>query len=195
MEMSRAIIIKNEYPQKGVLTLLDQSMGVIACRSDRYNIARGTLIEYKHSCHGIWNKAREIEMIALPCCKTVSDLLFVHRALEICAQFILEGSVSDEVFDLMCYLYNLNSFSSLQTSLLKKIFLCKMFIVIGVWPVGERFQKPLFYRLATESIDNLLAQPIQLRCELDLDGWLRACVASHPHANDFKTWHFLQEKR
>lgn len=195
MKTSRAIILKNEYPRKTRLMLLDQSDGVICVSTNRFDLAIGTLIEYKQTCSDIWYKATEIEMVALPACKTFVDLLFVHRALEICLQCMPSGSASDDLFFVMCYLYNKNVFSLVQSSLLKKLFLCKIFIVLGIWPAGEQFQKPLFYRLAMESIDKLLEQPIQLKSELDLDRWLRACVASHPRAGDFKTWHFGQEKR
>lgn len=188
MERDIAIVLKNYYPARTRITLLDQSVGHIDCWSDRYDLPVGTLIAYHQRVHIDRYSAQSIELMALPPCTCLPDLVFVHQVLEICYRFSPPHCAAPDLFALISILYQEDTFSRLHNSLLKKIFLCKIFVMLGVWPLGEKFQSPFFYRLATESIDNLLEQPIQLKYEHDLEGWVHGCIAMHPRASDFKAW-------
>lgn len=159
------------------------------------HLAVGSLIEYCCVERGVGYNAQSINVHALPCCKLLPDLLFFHRVLEICVQFIPEGVEARDLFGLLLALYDQKRFAALQDNLFKKIFLCKIFIVLGVWPAGEKYQSAFFHHIAAESIDNLLGISVELKNEYALNDWLQMCVAMHPRAQDFKTWHFSRETK
>ncbi len=194
MEMTRAIVLRNEYPERARLLLFDENKGIASCRSNRMDLAIGSLIDYSCTQSGSGYSAETINVHALPCCKQLPDLLFFHRVLEICVKFVPEGAESKDLFELLLFLYDQRKFAALYNDLFKKIFLCKIFIVLGVWPAGKKFQNPLFYHIASESIDNLLGLSIDLKSEYGLNDWLQMCVAMHPRAHDFKTWQFISRE-
>ena len=194
MEMTRAIVLRNEYPERLRMLLFDENRGIVSCWSDRMDLAVGSLIDYSCAESGTGYSAQAINVHALPCCGQLSDLLFFHQVVEICVQFIPEGSEAKDLFALLLFLYDQKRFISLQNDFLKKVFLCKIFIILGIWPAGKKFQNSFFYRIASESIDNLLGLSIELKDECVLNDWLQMCIAMHPHARDFKTWQFVSRE-
>jgi hypothetical protein len=104
-----------------------------------------------------------------------------------------EGEPASAALALMVTLYR--SPDSVQNGAAKKVFLSKLFLVFGFYPEGEQFQKIYFKRLAAESLDTLLAEPIDLKVEKELDDWLFQCIATYPHMRHLKTMHFLTRNR
>ena len=187
MTRSLGIILKRNNPTKSVYSILDSLDGVLVCSISREDICTGACIEYTICMQRTRMVAHEVELIGLPCISQVADLLLLHRALEICSHCMPIGSSTPGVFEHMQCLYDDSVFSQLRTSMVKKIFLCKLFALLGFYPQEKKFQNPFFHKLATESLDNLRAFTVSMMQEKDIEEWLQSCITMHTQEQKFKT--------
>lgn len=189
-EKHSAIVLKNYFPQKYSLSLLDHKGGKMTGVSHAIeHISVGSLIEYT------LDRARKnslfiyhIELQEMPFVLAQSDILFLHHALELCYHFIPNGSEALAAFELLKHFYVPHEW--MQSSLYKKIFLFKLFVGLGIYPEDKRVRKSSLQSLATNSFMTIIDKNMQ-QDEQDITAWLRMCVSSHHHANKFKTIHFL----
>ena len=181
------IILKRNNPVKNQYSLLDQNEGIIICSIAREDICAGACIEYNLSKQGTRLFAEDVELIEFPCISTVADLLLLHRALEICFECMPVGSVTTGVFELIVTLYDDSMSSLLRMGLVKKIFLCKLFALLGFYPHEKKFQNQFFHSLATETLDNLKTFSLSMMQEEDIEAWLQSCMAMHMQRAKFKT--------
>jgi hypothetical protein len=186
------IILKRDDPAKSVYSILDQCEGVLVCSIAREDICAGACIEYSLSRQRTRLLADEVELIEFPCIATVADLLLLHRALEICVRCMPVGSITAGVFEHVRSLYDSSMSPLLRVSLVKKIFLCKLFALLGFYPHEKKFQNQFFHNLATETLDNLRTYSVSMVQEEDIEEWLQACIAMHTQEQKFKT-RFLGE--
>ena len=187
MTRSLGIILKRSNPTKPVYSILDSQDGVIVCSIAREDMCAGAYIEYTRSIRLTWMVANEVELIEFPCISQVADILLLHRALEICSLCMPTGSSTPGVFEHIRYLYDNSMMPRLRTAVIKKIFLCKLFALLGFYPHEKKFQNPFFHSLATESLDNLGAFSVSIVQEKDIEEWLQSCVAMHTCEQKFKT--------
>lgn len=194
MQQNIGIVLKKYFPQKVKLSVLDSKLGKIACVPNRVDICVGAFIDYHINCYRGFYFVNTVNILKIPSlfCK-MPDLIFFHHVLEICYFFIFEGSPVSEIFELLSFLYF--SADTIYNRCSKKIFLCKLFFLLGIYPEDKHFQLLFFNRVASESIDILINETIDLRIERRLDAWLSACLAMHPYVNSFKTIRFLCENR
>jgi hypothetical protein len=87
----------------------------------------------------------------------------------------------------MYALYDNAMIPHFKTRLVKKIFLCKLFILLGFYPREKKFQNQFFHNLATKSLDNLPPFPVSMMQEEYIEEWLQACIAMHVHEQKFRT--------
>jgi hypothetical protein len=187
MMRSVGIILKRINPAKPVYSILDSQDGVLLCSIVREDVCVGACIEYTLLCQRTRTAANDVELVGFPCIAQVADLLLLHRALEICTCCMPIGSSSPGVFEHIQALYDGSMAALVRSGLAKKIFLCKLFTLLGFYPQEKKFQNQFFQNLATESLDNLLPFSVSMVQEGDVEEWLRACVAMHAHEQKFKT--------
>ena len=178
--MNKGIILKNLYPQKNKLIILDSKLGKIECiTTDKLDLSVGLLVHYFLENKKNYYFIKTLDLIDVPYGIVKSDILFFHHVLELCYYFIPYGSCFDEsalkIFNfLKKFFCKKNIFYNLFS---KKLFLYKLFCLIGITPEEN------FYKLKKNNIDNIL--------EKDLDLYLLGCVKIHPSWNSFKTINFL----
>lgn len=188
------IVLKNYFPKKCKLSLLDNKMGKIAGVPQSSNhIAAGSLIEYslveQTSCSFLYN----INVHDVPFKLAYHDILFLHHVLEICYYFMPIKSYNPTVFILLQILYTSDSW--LYAMSVKKLFLLKLFVLLGLYPEDEKFKIPSFHLLTSLPFTQMLNEQIGSYNEDAIDEWLRSCIASHPIAGKFKTTYFLDSCR
>jgi len=187
MTRSLGIILKRSNPTKPIYSILDFQEGVIVCFITREDICTGAYIEYTLCNQRTWVAANEVELIGVPCISQVADLFLLHRALEICSQCMPTGSSTPGVFEHMCCFYDDAAVRRLRIGIEKKIFLCKLFALLGFYPQEKKFQNHFFHSLTTESLDRLSSFSVSMVQESDMQEWLQSCVAMHAKEQKFKT--------
>ena len=97
------------------------------------------------------------------------------------------GSSTPGVFEHIRCLYDDSVALQLRAGIVKKIFLCKLFALLGFYPQEKKFQNQFFHSLATESLDNLWSFSVSMVQEEDIEEWLQSCIAMHAQEQKFKT--------
>lgn len=191
MEEKHAIILSSYIANRNNLLVLDSHDGVCCLFFKRQpRCCCGDLVTYSLRTQGRYCFVDDMFTNAAPALAHVDALFFLHQVLEICRYSVPEGDEARAVFNLLLTLYGEKGSCLLgqqRAFLSQKIFLCKLFILLGLYPDDKKFQKLYFNRIIHESIDSLMDQPIDLKYAGELDEWIRACFAIHPNAKSFKT--------
>jgi hypothetical protein len=192
MKKSFGIVLK-KFPHKSTFLLLDDMQGKITAISTLTTLCTGAALFYVLAPLSSVYRLDYPEMLYVPFSLARQDILFLHHVLELCCFVMQEGDPASAVLALIVTLYC--SPDLVRHVAAKKIFLSKLFVVFGFYPEGQQFQQIYFKRLAAESLDTLLAEPIDLKVEKELDDWLSQCIATYPHMRHLKTMHFLTRTR
>lgn len=159
--------------------ILDNSGAIVNGSISRTDLCVGACIEYRVKKQSSWIIFEDVDLIAWPNVSTIDDLLLLHQALEICLYCMPQGSLTEGVFEHIFYLYegHIEQFSN--SAFFKKIFLCKLFLMLGLYPEDKRFHSRFFEQLTTKSFDKLWCQPAIIANEKEIDEWLMMCIAIH----------------
>lgn len=192
------IILKRYMPKQHKLCVFDRVWGKIDCVPEReYPIERlsvGTLIfYYSEKQRRRYYPITNVDMVRAPFAAARSDLLFVHHVLEIAYNFISFEQHDNALFELLTFACAHGQL--LRSAREKKLFLFKLFVVLGMYPEGSLFRCAELHCLAVGAIDNLFDLNIDLKIEKELDYWLLKCIAMYPGADNFKTGHFIIKNR
>lgn len=183
---SRGIILKKNSPSLSHY-LLDAHHGTLLSIIAREDICTGACIEYTLQHKGSHNKVTNVELIAMPYTQTITDLIFFHSALEICQKCMPVSSISPGVFEHLLYFYHDCTAQSLNTAFLKKLFLCKLLILLGFYPHEVKFRNNFFYKLATRPFEYCLSNLALEHTQHELDTWLHSCLALAINTHELKT--------
>ena len=192
------IVLKCVTPRQQRLTVLDSHMGRIECRAERHHsidrLTVGVLMQYqivrqRGQAYGI----AQIDVLHAPFEVAKYDLLFLHHVVEIADHFVAFGHVDNDVFNLLVFV--VVDGQRLHTLFQKKVFLCKLFCALSMYPEDNKSWSAKLRKLAIGAIDNLFDINIDLEIEKELDCWLLKCIAMHPGAEHFKTNHFITKNR
>jgi len=193
MIKNTGIVLKKYFPLKKTISILDKDIGKIQCIPKKKCLPNGSIVSYLITKRKNRYLIENIEILYVPFNTAIDDIFFFHHILEICYYFIPQGAQNAEAFSLIHYLYYFGY--RIKYIIDKKLFLFKLFIFLGLYPEGEKFQTPIFHKLAIESIDTLLDKKLHLGIEKDLDMWLHLCVQVHPMFRHLKTINFLYNNR
>jgi len=200
------IILKRYQPKKRTISILDRELGKIRCVPRNQNIVLGSLVAYtitsnqspkRLTSSGLTNNRlpyfiQEVEILHIPFETAIDDILFFHHVLELCYSFIPPQCPAAEIFEIIKYLYFFPNM--IKYNIDKKLYLFKLFTLLGLHPEGVQFQTPSFHNLATKSIDSIVSEHLHLKSEIEIDSWLRCCIATQPKFSNFKTINFLYKK-
>ena len=193
MQKSIGIVLYNFYPEKNRIILLDREKGKISCIMQGKNICLGSVISYVCEKRQRGTFLCDVEVIEVPCELAQQDILFLHHTLEICFYFIPFDGGKSQVFDLILFLYAHISVASERAR--KKLFLCKLFTMLGICPEYKTAEKIYFYLAELSSVDMITHEAIDLKNERTLERWLLQSLLEHPRMQKFKTIHFLTKNR
>lgn len=186
------IVRKNELlPHKVVI--LDKIQGKIECVATASDLSTGALITYNIRKQAYVNFISDSTLIYLPLSLAQHDMLFFHHVLELIYYFTHVGNCSQEVFDLLAFLYSTEH--AAMTRHAKKFFLLKLLTSMGSIPDITEIHTEFVTQLTAVAIQQLNTIILTPADEKELDRWLWCCVWQHPYVNEFKTVHFLSENR
>lgn len=191
-ELHQAIILQNFNPRQKKISVLDQEFGRIEGTVSPLvvleRMAPGIVINYFIRTWKNTNVFYDIEIIDEPMYYAQTDLLFMHHVLEVCSFFLPLHDSNEQIFHFVKLLYEENSL--FIDGLTKKLFLCKFFTLIGVYPDNARVYGAEFFSLISGAINsNFEADNHALNRKLRM--WLLGCIATHPQSAAMKTIHFL----
>ena|SRR5271156_6042540 len=187
------IVVKRYFPQKQKIVLFDDELGKITCVPPHDRISLGTLLQYEIQERKPVAFIYDVELIAMPLDGLEMDILFVHHVLEVCYYFIPENSTATEVYDMMMLLFTKQS--CIRHPFFKKIFLLKLFTLLGIYPDRTAPLDALVHKLLVDPLEILIRSDATDELERRLTKWLRDCMIMHPCIEYFKTVHFLDENR
>lgn len=183
------IVLRRYIPHKQKVSLFDRSMGRIeVIRSEKISLERfyaGSIIQYRSvEVHSHWYALDMVDMLHVPLGAAREDIFFLHHLLELAYYFLPPHQQMQEVFDLL--LFFSKAYSTIRTSLQKKIFLLRFFAYLGMYPEEDLIAGEVMHAIMYQPIDELLSKPVVLS-ERILDQWLVTCIDGHPQKGLFKT--------
>jgi len=187
------IILKKNHLSHYKIVILDKVRGKIECVTTASSFSVGTLITYNIRAIGTTNFISNGTLLYTPLSLAQTDILFFHHILELIYYFTPIGSYTQDLFDLLAFLYSTEH--TTITRLFKKIFLLKLLICMGNTPEITHSHDDIVTHLSTIDIKLLSEVAINTVDEEKLDRWLWCCVWQHPYVNEFKTVHFLAKNR
>lgn len=178
------------------LYILDSKLGKISCIL-KYNklslrLVNGAYISYNLKEYYNQYNISDIDILDIPN-HQLHNLYFLHHILELCYYFLpinYSANIS-QVFDLILHLYKYNII--FDRSLVKKIFLCKFFKMIGIYPDDFLSYDKDFIKLIDQNYFNIIDIENNLNLDINLMRWLLSCINLHPHSHRLKTINFLKE--
>lgn len=117
------------------------------------------------------------------------DISFLHHVLEVCYYSIPVGTIETVVFDMIMFLYKY--FSPAWSMANKKLFVIRLFLVIGLYVEHGMLYESTINHLCTMPIDKIFSCTIDLDHKKNIDDLLCLLLAEHPYRDQFKTINFL----
>jgi len=192
--LHHAIVLQTPTMQRNGYIFFDQQLGTINAhlqtRGNKRELSRGALIEYSPQVAGNWYSAQAVEVVAIPQQWVVKNIWFLHHALELIDFFVPRSHKAENIFGLMEALYQPLS-DEIDIPFFQKLFLCKFFIMIGMYPEPRDMHDRELLSLVVSGIDPegsyLLDEQKYVFLEKKMIQWLRECILLHPHADRLKT--------
>ena len=184
------IVVRSSFPEKYKVSVLDGDLGRIVCYVPKKAICsrlcRGDLISYDLDWFKDWRVMHHVDIVRSFSGLGHIDLVFLHSVLELCFYFIPPECKACRAFKLVMHLYD--SMDRFLCKNSKKLFLCRLLAILGVYPDDENLLKIDWIRnLLNEPIDSLHNETIDLASGEELiDSWLFSCLGSHPQSMEFK---------
>lgn len=185
-----AIVIRQlETPYK--IALLDRVAGRVDGIVSSPLVRVGSLIEYTLEKNmGTMRYIRHYSVVDMPFSLARADILFWHHVLELCYYFVPLGSFTQQLFELLEFLYTVDV-GIYWRMRAKKLYLFKLLTSIGVYTRLPRFPIKQLQNLQSMPLAMITDEVINAQGEKSLDEWLRLCVYEHPAIRKFQTVHFL----
>lgn len=190
---SVGIILRKNESSPHKMVILDKRNGKIEGIVASSSHSAGALIAYTLRQQRNTNFISDSTLIYLPLSLAQNDMLFFHHVLELIYYFTHIGNCSEEVFNLLAFLYSTEY--TQMTMQFKKFFLLKLLMSTGSMPDLPHIHSERIAYLNTIDIKKLQHITIDNAYEKELDRWLWCCIWQHPYVNEFKTVHFLAENR
>lgn len=196
-KIQQAIVLRSYLPYKQKLALFDYELGrieIIAAKKKLFDrITHASLISYLAEEWNSFYRMHDYELSAVPESWAHTDIYFLHQLLELSMFFLpLHTPQADKLFELFMLLYQ-PCLLRTEKELFKKIFLCRFFALIGMYPDNSSFYSSSFFRLISEPIDIMLDVQMDKAQHAQLVQWIYECINIHPEAHHLKTSKFLKE--
>lgn len=188
--ISSGIVLRSFIPSKFKVSILDYRLGkieVVPVYSNKFspqayfNFSPGMHIKYRliistNGPSGIGDFSIE----AIPAYWSRYNLLFFHRVLMLCYYFSPLEQESTELFNMIKELYtNPMEFTKIIS---QKIFICKIFKVLGIFPSHILDEDKKLYYLIFNIIDSNVELEETEEIFSMLDYWIDNCIQAHPRA-------------
>ena len=187
-QMHSGIIIRCALPTKRKTLLLSREVGLHElCIIKNTVFMQGSLIAYTMREQRGTPLLSHAELLAVPERWVGDDILFLHQVLELVMFFVPASSNPQGLFGHMMLLFKELSIN--PTEWYKKIFLCRMFSLLGVYPDNAEEYDKLTLSLLSGPLEHMMQAHQRLE-QHTLNAWVQGCVNSHPRRHEFKTYCF-----
>ncbi len=191
--LNYAIVLQTPTTHYNGYIFFDQQLGTINAhlhkKNSRHGLSRGALIQYSPQASGTWHSAHAVEIIAIPQQWVIKNIWFLHHTLELIDFFVPRNHNSEDIFELMRLFYQ--PIHEVDVSFFQKLFLCKFFMLIGIYPEPRNIDDREFLSLMAydTSLEGRQVSDEQkyVFLEKKMIQWLRECILLHPHADRLKT--------
>lgn len=199
--ISYGIVLRSFIPSKIKITILDAKLGKIEVtpafnnRSQGpqayFNFSPGMYIRYRLDNSSKGTIISDFSIYAIPTYWSRYNLVFFHQVLMLCYYFSPLDQESFELFNMVKQLYvNPMEFSKLIS---QKIFICKLFKVLGIFPAHIIDKDKKLYYLIFHIIDSNVELEETKEISAMLDYWIESCIQVHPRAEQLsKKYYKLQ---
>lgn len=186
------IVLKNYFPNKHKIILLDKELGKTECFLSKSDVAiklsSGALFKYS-KVNSNSNFIGNLDIIESPLDQAKANILFFHHVLEICYYFMSMESPEPEIFNLLIQLYY--NFDKYLDAKFQKLFICRVFALLGLYPKDYATKSAKFLHFLSIPVDMITQAEIDLVIERLLNNWIAECFNLHPYAHLFKTKNYL----
>ena len=145
---------------------------------------RGALISYTLDIIRTRNRLQNVTLEETATHWVYNDFNFFCTVLELCFYSIGYGSSSYDIFDLVLQLYDTPIIKFSKDA--KRLFLTRLFVLIGTHPDDPPCEAALFHRLISQTPKIMLGEEIPLSWCGAFDRWLQRCIQMHPRSEMFK---------
>jgi hypothetical protein len=192
--LHHAIVLQTPTMQRNGYIFFDQQLGPITAhvpkKGSKRELSRGALVQYVPELKGTWHSAQHVEIVAIPQQWVVINIWFLHHVLELVDFFVPASNQAENIFELLQLLYEPLS-NEIDIPFFQKIFLCKFFILVGIYPEPRNTQDREFLALVASGVESqtdcLPDEQKYVFLEKKMIQWLRECILLHPHADRLKT--------
>ena len=188
MENSIFLIIIQKKPY--TYTCLSSEFGTMSVylpqRAKRPPLVRGALVSVTVTKRQQGYELSNVDCLALPASWVADSLHFLHHIIELVAFFVPENQASGDIFNHMLSLYREQP-AERNAELVRNLFLCKFFMMTGLYPEPTCAQDVQFLRLLEQGFDEYAVIENDVFLQKKMIEWLDACVALHPASNQIKT--------
>jgi hypothetical protein len=191
------IIIHKAKNHASRMTILDavHGMQVIYNFYEKNSCAAGLLIKYKGVKKGQVFFVESCIIENSPFSIARNDIYFLHHVLELVYFFVPIGSCTRGLFDHLLLLYRLDEKYDHVLTCWKKLFLCKLIFIVGLYP--EKFSSLLntINQQIIMPIDRTSVEFLHLAHEAEIDQVIVESTKDHPAFLKLKTICFLENYR
>lgn len=174
------IIIHSDLPLRSRCTILDYKYGLqqvtLPINKTFHRIYHGMLVEYSFETHKK-HRIATLNIIALPQSWVMHDLEFFHMVLRIITEHALERIPCQALYQLLTLLYRQHVASedehSERHNFFKLWFLCRLYLILEVYPEHHNSFGPVFIQLLSANVDYNLE--ICSETAKNLRTWLMSC--------------------
>lgn len=201
-QLYQAIVLRSLSPLKQKVMLLDSTLGrvegTIAPASALERLSSGMMISYAIEKWKSSYLFAQIDIIDEPAYYMQTDIHFLHHILELCSYFLPLHDSVPSVYQLVALLYDKQIL--LESSLEKKLFICKFFSLLGIYPDNAKSYDASFLHLISKGLisSDLISGDISSDFEAKkqamhqkIRAWLLSCLATHPQMDKLKTAYYL----
>jgi hypothetical protein len=199
--LNQGIIIKNHYPLRRKVVILDPFKGkyeyIYGHTSRAKMLQAGTYVYYSYKDIYTRQALDDVDIVCMAPCVTHDDLYFLHHVLELCYYFLPLHEPQENIFQLIKNMYD--SFHIYQQAEYRRIFLCQFFAKLSIYPDNRDAYSPGIIRLISLINNSMVGSHTYTRYMLDnvqhphVKHWLIGCMNTHSHSRYFKTIGFMKK--
>lgn len=192
--LHKAIVVQVPSAGRSDYIFFDSQRGTITVRLQRKSrlreIPRGSLVHFtaREAYNGY--SSEYIEIVDTPRPWVINNIKFLHHLLELIDFFIPRNHQAENIFMLAMILYQPLD-DDIDILFFQKFFLCKFFIMIGIYPEPRQQEDREFLSvLASGLVSDINCQVNGQKyvfLEKKMIQWLGECIGLHPHADRLKT--------
>lgn len=179
-------IVLRLLPNRNIIPLFDSNKGridAVCYQAQKYS--SGVMLSYQLRQQGEKFFLESHKLINSPLLLAQDDILFLHHIIELVDLLVPYNMHEHGLFDLLQLLYTQKVLNSLQ----KKIIMCKLLTILGIFiePAPKNYEN-----FSEMPIDMMDLASLHLAYEYELDGWLIRCFSQHPLLYNIKTMQLLK---